>query len=151
MATGKTWIVVADAARAKIYCQPRAGAPLEPALDRDFAGNRTKASETGDDRPGRVHERHGSERHGMEPTSDPKRQAQRGFAEDLASELRRAADEGALDHVVLVAPPQMLGDLRGSLEDRVRDKIIGELDKDLAKLGIHELAPHLGDILHFAG
>lgn len=87
----------------------------------------------------------------MEPPTDPKRQAQQEFAGDLASELRRAADDGDLDHVVLVAPPQMLGDLRGALDDRVRDKVIGELDKDLAKLKIHELPSHLGDILHFAG
>lgn len=150
MATGKTWIVVADASRARIYCQPKAGASLEAALDHDFMGDRTKPSETGDGRPGRVHERHGTGRHAMEPTSDPKRQAQQEFAGDLAAELRRATDDGTLDHIVLVAPPQMLGDLRGTLDDRVRDKVIAELDKDLAKLKIHELPAHLSDILHFA-
>lgn len=150
MATGKTWIVVADAARAKIYCQPRAGAALEAALDHDFVGDRNKPSSTGDERPGRVHERHGTGRHGMEPTSDPRELAQREFAQDLAAELSRADDDGALDHLVLVAPPKMLGDLRSSLDGRLRDKVIGELDKDLAKLKIHELPGHLSDILHFA-
>jgi protein required for attachment to host cells len=150
MAPNKTWIVVADAARAKIYRQPRAGAALEPALDHDFVGDNTKPSASGDDRPGRVHERHGSGRHGMEPTTDPRRLAQQALAGDLADELTRACDEGALEHLVLVAPPQMLGDLRGSLDARVRDKVIGELDKDLAKLSIQELPAHLSDILHFA-
>ncbi len=151
MATKRTWIVVADASRAKIYLQPRAGAGLEPALDHDLLGSRAKSSEEGADRPGRVHERQGQVRHAMQPTTDPQRHAKAEFARVLAEELERGCDGDELDHIVLVAPPQLLGDLRKSLAGRVRDKVIGELDKDLAKLPIHDLPAHLSEILHFAG
>lgn len=150
MSTAKTWVVVADAGRAKIYRQARPGAALETALDHDFIGHHPKPSASEDARPGRVHERKGEARHAMEPTTDPKRVAQHAFAVDLAASLREAADAGQFEDLVLVAPPQMLGELRSSLDDRIRGKVIGELGKDLAKLKIHELPPHLSEILHFA-
>jgi protein required for attachment to host cells len=151
MDTRNTWIVVADATRAKFYRQRRPGAALDQPLDHDFVGSHTKPSAVGDDRPGRVHERRGNVRHAMEPGTDRKRINLREFAVDLAAELTRAVDANELDHIVLVAPSRMLGELREALDSRVAERVIGEVCKDLSKLKDHELPAHLSHVLHFFG
>ena len=65
----------------------------------------------------------------------------------LAQHLRAAHNRQAYDRLVLVAPPQALGDLRSCLDDGVRTKISGELNKELTHLKDHELAEPIGKVL----
>lgn len=54
---------------------------------------------------------------------------------------------GHFARLVLVAGPQMLGDLREALSPPVRAALLGELDKTLTEVALADLPEHLADIL----
>ena len=103
--------------------------------------------ELGSDRPGRAYDSQGAGRHAMQPPTDPHRHEERAFAHEVAAVLDEACDRGAFHHLVVVAPPKALGDLRAEFTDAVRKRIIAELPKDLTKVAIHDLPAHLRDVL----
>ena len=82
----------------------------------------------------------------MQPPTDPKRHEKRRFAHELAGFLAAAAKRREFDHLILVAPPQALGDLRDELPKAVNDRLAGELAKDLTNLPVHDLPAHLAAI-----
>lgn len=142
----RTWIVIADAARAKIFVQEKNGAPLV-ALDKGEFYNRDSSHHTrdlGSDRPARSQESVGSARHAIEPKHDPRRLAAAEFAEDVADYLEQSAVSKRYDRLVIVAPPHMLSDLRKALGNHAEPLVVAEINKDLTKIPLHELPSHLG-------
>ena len=141
----RTWIVVADAGRARILRFEGAGASgrlhEEAAFENPDAHGR--ARDFGHDRPGRVVESVGGAHHAVEPRSDPHRRAKTEFARLLAAHLDRAAGADAFDRLVVVAPARMLGDLRAAFGEETRRRIVREVDKDLTRLPARELAEQL--------
>lgn len=140
----RTWVVVADGARARIFETAYRGDPLRPALDHDLVSASLHGHDRHTDRPGRVHDRQGAHRHGMEHPSDPVREDERRLAKSVATELGRAPAEG-IARIVLVAPPETLGDLRAALPDPIRAMVVAEVGKDLAAMKDHELEERLRD------
>ena len=63
--------------------------------------------------------------------------------EDLVEAVARLAKEGRFDHLVLVAAPKILGDLRELLPKTVHGKIVAEINKDLTKIPTRDLGKHL--------
>ncbi len=61
------------------------------------------------------------------------------FARELADILYRQAHKGRFDKIVLVAPPQTLGELRDEVHQEVADKIIGEIPKTLTNHPVDEI------------
>lgn len=142
-----TWILVADRSRARILERgggPGAGLSLVEEIahpegrlrDRDFLT----------ERPSRVHDRLGDQRHGVSTEDDPVEQSAWAFARELAARLRQAQLEGRCDRVVLVAGPKLLGKLRDSLDKHVN--VSATLDKDLAEIPLDDLAHHLEGLGH---
>lgn len=62
------------------------------------------------------------------------------FAKQLAHYLNARALKNEFEHVVLMADPQTLGQIRPSLHKEVRDRLVAEIDKNMSN------AP-LGDIV----
>lgn len=146
MATKTTWVVVADGSRAHFYTTM--GGALTAALDHDFAApTRSSAQDVGSDRPGRAFDSAGQGRHAMEPPTDWKANEKKQLARTIADELWRAADRKAFDRLVMVAPPEMLGDMRDALDKSVSQKVVAEIAKDLTHLTVHQLPQHLGEVL----
>lgn len=142
-----TWVLVADGARARILtCTARTG-PFVPALDHEFIGSNIPSREIDADRPGRSFDSAGEGRHAMEPPTDPKRKRKADFARELATLLDGEAKRGAFDQLVVVAPPQALGDLRAEFSDAVRGRIIEEMNKDLVEASVEELTARLDEAL----
>lgn len=83
----------------------------------------------------------------MEPTSDAHRLAKQAFAKEVAGFLERQAQKKKFDRLIILAPPQALGDLRVALSDPVRALVTAELAKDLTPLPNEDLAKHLSDVL----
>ena len=83
----------------------------------------------------------------MEPRTDPHEHEQRVFHHRIAAYLDGAAKRGDFDRLILVAPPKALGNLRSELTAATREKVSGELNKDLTHVPTHGLAPHLGSVL----
>ena len=143
----KTWIVVADGARARILEQAAWRQPLELVEDLEDEAARRRPREIESDDRGRVFDRGGPGRHAMETPTDPQRHEKERFAKQLAGRLNQAAHGGRFDRLVLVAAAQMLGDLRRELDKGAADRVSHELAKDLTAVSIHELPRHLGDIV----
>jgi protein required for attachment to host cells len=145
----RTWIVVADAARARIFVQEKHGEPLA-ALDQGDFHNPDSSHHTrdlGSDRPARSQESVGSARHAIEPKHDPRRMAAAAFAKDIAGYLEQGAMGKRYDRLAIVAPPHILGDLRKSLGKHTEALVVAELNKDLTKIPLHELPSHLESVI----
>ena len=142
-----TWVVVADGARAKVYLNDGPGRGLAEIPGAELAGAHAATRDINADRPGRTFDSAGVGRHAKEPPTDAHREAKRKFARLVASLLQDGLNRAAYDRLVLVAPPQALGDLRRELGKGVQAKVSGELGKDLTHLPGHELPEHLATLL----
>lgn len=142
----KTWILVADGAKARILERLGPSGALLPASDKCFSESeaREPTRDIGTERPGRVHESADVSRHAMAPRVDWHRFAKERFANTVAAALEDAAKQKKYEALVLVAPPQALGDLRRALGQHAKALVEGEVGKDLTNIPDHEIAAHLG-------
>ncbi len=144
----RTWIVVADGARARFLVNEGPGRGLSEALPEKTGAPLRPTREYGTDRPGRVFESADGARHAMEPRVDWHRFEKQRFARSVARVIDRGANDRSFDRLILIAPPKTLGDLRAVLGHASRDAVHGELAKDLTKVSIHDLPAHLKDVLN---
>ena len=143
----RTWIVIADGAKARFLLNRGPGKGLEPAEIPDLSVELAATHEIGADRPGRVHDRFGPGRHAMAPRADWHQQDKALFAGEVARILNRAAQGGAFDRLVLVAPAKTLGELRHGLDAPAAARVTGELTKDLIHLTDRDLPEHLETVI----
>ncbi len=137
----RRWYVVADGVRARVV-ELNGGNVTSP-LGEDFIGVNLKSREINADRPGRGHESRGTVRHAKEPPTDPHRKVKADFARDLAEVLEHELALHRYDELVIVAAPQTLGDLRATLPETVRKRVVKEIDKDITHLPDHQLGERL--------
>lgn len=143
----KTWILVADAARARIFLNDGPGHGITELTERGVERDLKPSRDINADRPGRTFDSGGQGRHAMEPSTDPNRHQKFNFAKDVASMIAKAHHARSFDRLVMIAPPATLGDLRRALPKTVAGAIYGEIAKDLTQLSAKDLAGHLGDVL----
>lgn len=143
------WILVADAARARLY---RANGPHGTLVELDNAvhpASRLPGRDILADRPGRALDSHGQHRHGMEPTIDPKDEEARRFAGELAGSLHHHYQAHAFTDLILVAPPRFLGMLRDALDAQIAKHVIESFDLDLTQCETAEaVRSHLPERLY---
>lgn len=143
----RTWIVIADATRARIAVNDGPGRGVAPVAGQEFEGRNLPGREIMSDRPGRTFDSAGRGRHGKEPRTGPREVEALRFLHDLAERLDEGRKQERYDRLVIVAPPKALGQLRAQLSAGVRERITGSLDKDLTHVPDHQLAEHLGTLL----
>jgi protein required for attachment to host cells len=127
----KTWILVADGARARIIECLGTGKGIQIADTNRIEEPHPPSHELGRDRPARVHDSVGPGRHAVEPKVDPHRQMEAEFADHLANVLSQRLAAGDYDSLLIIAAPETLGDLRKALDEPVRAKVAAEIAKDL--------------------
>jgi len=143
----KTWIIVADGARAQVFVNSGHGSGLESALPQALVADNRPSGDIGSDRPGRSFDSAGQGRHAMQPNSDPHQYAQAEFARDIAKLLEEKRGQKAYDQIIIIAAPRMLGELRNALDASTSRLVIGEIDKDLTKLPVGDLSTHLDELI----
>jgi len=143
----KTWILVADGARARIFENNKSKRGLAPALDYDFAHIHSPTRDIGTDKPGRGLGRSTGTHHVMDPKINWHEFEKHLFASSMADVLKKADDSHAFDALVIVAPSKTMGELRKSLTPNVMSKVTAEIGKDLTHLDIHDLGKHLSDVV----
>jgi protein required for attachment to host cells len=145
----RTWVVVADAASAKILTLEGAQTDQDPAIGATFENPAVHghSRDLVSDKPGRAMESMGTMRHAQEPKTDPHRQAKLAIARDIAAYLARANNEHKFDELVLVAPPTTLGDLRAVLDKAVAKRVAGEIGKDVTKLPASDVVAQVRAVL----
>ena len=138
----RTWIVLADAATARVY-EPQAGRrDWKLIAELVHPQSRAKESELGRDKPGRVKQSTGS-RAAMEPPTPRKEVEIEKFAREIAKALDDALVRKAYDRLVLVAPPEFVGILRKLLSERVERCIATTVEKDYLHLDLPEARERL--------
>ncbi len=129
-----TWILVADAARARLFASDRPGGPWSVVSCLTNPDGKAPGRHATTERAPRVMESVGTARHAIEPHTTLRDKSTDRFAHMLRQELERGASEHRYEHLVLVAPPHFLGALHGILDKALRDRVSGELHNDFTAL-----------------
>ncbi|HUS98050.1 MAG TPA: host attachment protein [Hyphomicrobiaceae bacterium] len=143
----RTWIVIADGARAHAVVNVGAGKGVKPVRGFQLQASHDQDRDINADRPGRTFDSHGPGRHAMEPPSSPHRQNKARFAKLIVETLDARLADDEFDKLVIVAPATTLGDLRSYYSKALRSRITSEVEKDLTHTPNNELARHLGNVL----
>lgn len=141
----KTWILVADAGRARVLERSGAEKNLSVVAGLNFDHSVPKSSDVVRDSLPRTFDSAGPGRHAIAPKSDPHRSEKLQFAKELAHVLDARLANRSYDRLVIVAPPQMMGDLRTHLSEAVRSHVQRELVLDLAHASISEIAQRVAE------
>jgi len=142
------WVLVCDAARGRIFSVSGENAEWRPVHSFRHDSARSKSSELVTDREGRRTSVGGSSHHNaLAPSSSLKEQGERQFAHELSAFLEHEAQMHRFHRWVLVAPPQMLGMIKGVLSSTLAVRLMRSVDKDLTEFGEAELEERLHDAI----
>ncbi|HSH06994.1 MAG TPA: host attachment protein [Burkholderiales bacterium] len=144
--TDKTWIVVANSSRARLFERHAAGGELALVREFEHPESRAKGGDLVSDRPGHTATDQGR-RTALDPDTEPKRVAQEQFARELGHTLEQGRVQNRYGGLVLVASAPFLGILRGQLSAGVKTQLREAIDKDYTALAERELAAQLGTAL----
>ena len=143
-----TWILIANASRARVFSTPRRGRPWTLLQELNHPESRLKGQDISADKPGRVQQMAGAgSRPAMEPPTPVKEVEAQRFAELLAKVAEDGHGHNTYTRLVLVAPPHFLGLLRQALSDQVTKRVTHGVDKDYTMLREDELPARLADVL----
>jgi protein required for attachment to host cells len=138
------WILIADASGARVFSTNAREAPLQLVRQISNPSGRARTQELVTDKPGRGFEGMGTAtRSAMEPRTTAHEAAAENFASELAQLLDAEAGKQSFSAVAIVAPPHLLGMIRGRLSRRVQQLLRATLDRDLAHVPERDLRPHL--------
>jgi protein required for attachment to host cells len=127
-----SWVVVADGARGLVLVNEGTAAEPQLRVVRNYEQDNPKTSEQGRDKPVRTHESTGARRSSSEVT-DLHQRAEDRFVTGIMNDLEKEAASGNLQHVVIVAPPVALGEMRKAVGQDLQARITAWIDKDLTK------------------
>ncbi|HEX5777552.1 MAG TPA: host attachment family protein [Xanthobacteraceae bacterium] len=135
-----TWVMVGDGRKALMLRND--GTPQKPSLQvvevlKD--DDNPPTHEQGTDRPGRSFQSMSNRRSAVGQT-DWHEMAEEQFATSVASKLDSAATSNRFEKLILVAPPNTLATLRKKLDPKTAERIVAEVDKDLTKHPVPEIA-----------
>ena len=140
--TPATWVIVADAARARFFERNKDRTLKEFDVLVSPEGRLHEGQLTAD-RAGRAFDSRGGGRHAMQPRHSASEHQATVFAKQLAEHIDDARVAGYLDKLVLVAPPKFLGELRSSLSPAAREVVVHSIDKELTTASVEEVAGHV--------
>lgn len=85
--------------------------------------------------------------HAYQEKIEPKKQEMIEFAKRIADYLDDARKANKLNKLLIVAAPAFLGELRNHLSTQTSEKIVFELDKNLAHHDVEDIREHLSKFL----
>ncbi|MEX0407728.1 host attachment family protein [Aquibium sp. LZ166] len=137
-----TWVLVADGEKALFLRNE--GDDVYPHLQviREEHHANPPTREQGTDRPGRLNDASGEHRSAVADTDWHQIEKER-FADEIAERLYKLAHKGRFEKIVLVAQPQVLGEMRKKLHKEVADRVVGEVAKTLTNHTVIEIEKNL--------
>lgn len=129
----RTWVVAAEAGRARIFIQERPGAGLEELEDLLNPAARTPERGLISDDHGRTFDSRGAGRHAKEPRVSAKKQEESEFAREICRHIEQGRTAEKYDRLVLVAAPEFLGLLRQHLTTEAARRVTREIHKNLVR------------------
>ena len=126
-----TWILVADASRARIFAADKALSPLNEIRTLTSPEARLHEGDLVTDKGGRDRNP-GIGAHGFNVGDEHKQDNAERFAAQVCHELEAARNAGEFRKLYVVAAPTFLGMLRHHQSSALRHLIAGEVDKNLS-------------------
>lgn len=142
-----SWIVIADASRARFFSSNANMSELHEVETLAHPASRLHEQELTTDLPGRAFDSHGQNRHAMGQAVSPKKEEAIRFAQQIAGRLDEERKKNSFEHLVLVAPPEMLGLIREKLSADLRKKVTEEIHKDMTQHSLEDIKQHLPSFL----
>ena len=135
------WVLIADGEKALILENHGDAQDYNLQVRRKEEQDNPPTREQAANRRGRMSDSQGN-RSAFEDTDWHELQKDR-FAHDLAELLYTRAHRGQFDKLVIVAAPNVLGELRKTLHKEVADRVIAEIPKTLTGQPLDEIETHL--------
>ena len=136
----KTWVVVAESSRAKIYEVEKNESKkslkeitgFTHSINRShfqhLTGNQQKES------------RHSQLSGSLDTLKNHERTE---FARTIGDHLNSARNKGQFNKLILMSPPKFLGDLRKNLGNETNKYVISEVDKNLVRHTVKDIQAHM--------
>lgn len=137
-----TWVLVPDSEKALILANRGDGDPPDLRLLRKTEQDNSPDREQGTDRPGRTQSSHGPGDSAYDETDWHELGKERN-AGDLADLLHKHAHASSYSELVLIAAPEVLGNLRKALHEEVVDRVVAEGPKGLTQVPLDQLEMRL--------
>ena len=145
-----TWVVTANASRARFFSQADSSASLEEVEDMINSGARLRTEESESDKIGptsagkSMHNTGGATPNkAYEPHQTPVEHQTELFARNVAEFLLKNQQQGRFRQLCIVASPQFLGILRQQLHANVSSAVSLEINKDYTQTSPAELQEHI--------
>ncbi|SNY97684.1 host attachment protein [Halomonas sp. hl-4] len=140
-----TYIVVADAARARIFTREALTLTEQESLV--HAEGRLHEGDLVTDRPGAdVHESSSTSARSSGEEGAASKHENELFAKQVANHLYNARVDNSLEKLIMVAPPKFLGLLRDKLDGPTQKLVIHTLSKDLSKASLTDIQTAVSDL-----
>lgn len=140
----KNWVVVANAARARVLEETGQRGVYQHRADLVHPASRLKGSALGNDRPGHVEGiGHGLGNASYQPRTDPREHEHQRFAAEVAATLAAGVAAGDCAGIVLVASNPFLGHLKAMLNEAVTKRLLRTVASDYTGLSERDLAERL--------
>ena len=140
-------IVVADSTCARIFTADSASSPLIEIETLAHPEGRLHDRDITSDLPGKGLGGTGSGGHAYQSETDPKQYELAEFAKRVAGHLNIACNANKSSDLLIVAAPAFLGELRTQLSNEAKNKIVLELNKNLARHSAEDIRKHLPEFL----
>ena len=147
----KTWILVADEERGRIFAAQSRTGPITELEALVHPESRLHESDLSSDSPGS--NRGGmasgisSAQHGINERGAIKHASAVRFAKEISNNLTKAFSQHQFTNLAVVAAPKFLGLLRKEFANSLHKHICYELDKDFSKLSASEIRQRLPERL----
>ncbi|MCV2369919.1 host attachment protein [Roseateles oligotrophus] len=144
-----TWIVLCNAARARICERSDRNSELREVADFVHPQSQLKGIDLASDRPGKVMRAIGESSPGgtaLDARTDPHRKQHELFARQLASYVDEAVKAKRCGALLLVASNPFLGELKSQLSPACEKVLQGTLPSDLTGLALPELTQRLATL-----
>ncbi len=132
-------IVVADAARARIFKTREKLTDMTEIEDLVHPESRLRNNELGADPPVRSANQKGS----LQPRTFPKDHEEQSFAKELGKHLKALHNQLYYEELILIASPRFLGMLRNELDTTIDRLVSRSINKDLLRASIDELIEYI--------
>lgn len=143
----KTWVIVAESSRGKIYEAATASSDLVELEDLIHPSGRLHDRDLTSDRPGHDSGSQGEGPHVLDESTEAHTEEMHKFAREIAQRLDKGHADRSYDRLVLIAPPKFLGMLRDTLSDQVSKCVSESLDKNLVQHSAEEVRGHVESLL----
>jgi protein required for attachment to host cells len=150
---GSKWVVLANAARARVFDREGENRRLVEILDLVHPQSREKAADLSTDREGHAQKAHGDRGHAgtaFEPRTDFHRKEMAIFAAEIARHLELSVVQGHCTDVAILASDPFLGECKKHLGAGTQRVLSAALPRDLTALLEPELTERVTRILREA-